>query len=99
MENAYPRSNILVVTLTNEGLKRVEAQSEKETLREAIGMLRDIFGPEVPTADRILVPPWWNNRFQRGSYNYPFSPPINILCTLRFQLYLNGKMVVQDGVK
>ncbi|KAK9123224.1 hypothetical protein Sjap_012826 [Stephania japonica] len=72
MENAYPGSNILVVTLTNEESKRVEAQSEKETLREAMGVLRDIFGPKVPIADRILVPRWWNNRFQRGSYsNYP----------------------------
>ncbi|KAK9153910.1 hypothetical protein Sjap_001390 [Stephania japonica] len=72
MENAYPGSHILVVTLTSEESKRVEAQSEKETLREATGVLRDIFGPEVPTADRILVPPWWNNHFQRRSYNnYP----------------------------
>ncbi|KAK9145380.1 hypothetical protein Sjap_005283 [Stephania japonica] len=72
MENAYPGSNILVVTLTNEESKRVEAQSEKETLREAIDMLRDIFGLEVHTAERILVPPWWNNHFQRGSCsNYP----------------------------
>ncbi|KAK9085740.1 hypothetical protein Sjap_026151 [Stephania japonica] len=73
MENAYPGSNILVVTLTNKESKRVEVQSEKETLREAIiGVLRDIFEPEVPTIDRILVPPWWNNHFQRGSYiNYP----------------------------
>ncbi|KAK9169839.1 hypothetical protein Syun_001979 [Stephania yunnanensis] len=72
MENAYPGSNVLVVTLTNEESKRVEAQSDKETLREAMGVLRDMFGLEVPTADRILVPRWWNNRFQRGSYsNYP----------------------------
>ncbi|KAK9145073.1 hypothetical protein Sjap_004976 [Stephania japonica] len=57
MENAYPGSNILVVTLPNEESKRVEVQSEKETLREAIGVLRDIFGQEVPTVDRIIVPP------------------------------------------
>ncbi|KAF8403785.1 hypothetical protein HHK36_011891 [Tetracentron sinense] len=72
MENAYPGSNILVVTLTNEESKRVEAQTDKETLKEAMGVLRDMFGPDVPDASHILVPRWWNNRFQRGSYsNYP----------------------------
>ncbi|KAL9659254.1 hypothetical protein QQ045_024059 [Rhodiola kirilowii] len=73
MENAYPGSNILVVTLTNEESKRVEAQADEETLSEAMGALRDMFGPNIPKATSIHVPRWWNNRFQRGSYsNYPF---------------------------
>ncbi|ESW20893.1 hypothetical protein PHAVU_005G023400 [Phaseolus vulgaris] len=72
MENAYPGSNILVVTLTNEESKRVEAQPDEETLREAMAVLRDMFGSGIPNAIDILVPRWWNNRFQRGSYsNYP----------------------------
>ncbi|KAG6761067.1 hypothetical protein POTOM_034259 [Populus tomentosa] len=72
MENAYPGSNILVVTLTNGESKRVEAQSDEETLEEAMGVLRDMFGPNIPNATDILVPRWWSNRFQRGSYsNYP----------------------------
>lgn len=72
MENAYPGSNILVVTLTNGESKRVEAQSNQETLKEAMEVLRDMFGPNIPNAIDILVPRWWNNRFQRGSYsNYP----------------------------
>ncbi|KAI3742902.1 hypothetical protein L1987_60600 [Smallanthus sonchifolius] len=72
MENAYPGSNILVVTLTNEESKRVESQSDQETMREAMGVLRDMFGPDIPEATDILVPCWYNNRYQRGSYsNYP----------------------------
>ncbi|OIT40579.1 PREDICTED: polyamine oxidase 1 [Nicotiana attenuata] len=72
MENAYPGSNILVVTLTNGESKRVEAQSDQETLREAMEVLRNMFGPDIPDATDILIPRWWNNRFQRGSYsNYP----------------------------
>ncbi|RDY04287.1 Polyamine oxidase 1, partial [Mucuna pruriens] len=72
MENAYPGSNILVVTLTNGESKRVEAQPDEETLREAMAVLRDMFGPNIPDAIDILIPRWWNNRFQRGSYsNYP----------------------------
>lgn len=72
MDNAYPGSNILVVTLTNGESKRVEAQPDQETLREAMEVLRDMFGRDIPDATDILVPRWWNNRFQRGSYsNYP----------------------------
>nr|GMC84481.1 polyamine oxidase 1 [Ipomoea batatas] len=72
MENAYPGSNILVVTLTNEESKRVEAQSDEDTLKEAMEVLRKIFGADIPDAIHILVPRWWNNPFQRGSYsNYP----------------------------
>ncbi|KAL3380700.1 hypothetical protein AABB24_001056 [Solanum stoloniferum] len=72
MENAYPGSNMLVVTLTNGESKRVEAQSDQDTLREAMEVLRNMFGPDIPDATDILVPRWWNNRFQRGSYsNYP----------------------------
>lgn len=72
MENAYPGSNILVVTLTNGESKRIEAQSDQETLREAMEVLRNMFGHDIPDATEILVPRWWNNRFQRGSYsNYP----------------------------
>ncbi|KAK7375599.1 hypothetical protein VNO78_35506 [Psophocarpus tetragonolobus] len=72
MENAYPGSNILVVTLTNGESKRVETQPDEDTLREAMAVLKDMFGPNIPDAIDILVPRWWNNRFQRGSYsNYP----------------------------
>ena len=72
MENAYPGSNILVVTLTNGESKRVESQTDEETLKEAMEVLRDMFGPNIPEATNILVPRWYNNRFQRGSYsNYP----------------------------
>ncbi|XP_057807749.1 polyamine oxidase 1 isoform X2 [Salvia miltiorrhiza] len=72
MENAYPGSNILVVTLTNGESKRIEAQSDQETLIEAMEVLRNMFGHDIPDATDILVPRWWNNRFQHGSYsNYP----------------------------
>ncbi|KAK6140537.1 hypothetical protein DH2020_025714 [Rehmannia glutinosa] len=72
MENAYPGSNILVVTLTNGESKRIEAQSDQETKKEAMEVLRNMFGDDIPDATDILVPRWWNNRFQRGSYsNYP----------------------------
>lgn len=89
MENAYPGSNILVVTLTNEESKRVEKQGEEETLKEAMGALRDMFGPHIPEASHILLPKWWNNRFQRGSYtNYPIlSNPLHFTEIKVFSLH------------
>ncbi|XP_023637170.1 polyamine oxidase 1 isoform X2 [Capsella rubella] len=84
MENAYPGSNILVVTLTNEQSKRVEAQSDQETLKEAMTVLRDMFGSNIPYATDILVPRWWNNRFQRGSYsNYPMISDNKLLQNIK----------------
>ncbi|KAL1300489.1 hypothetical protein HN51_045139 [Arachis hypogaea] len=84
MENAYPGSNILVVTLTNEESKRVEAQSDEETLIEAMAVIRDMFGPNIPDAIDILVPRWWNNRFQRGSYsNYPIISNLNVFHNIK----------------
>ncbi|XP_061348302.1 polyamine oxidase 1-like isoform X2 [Gastrolobium bilobum] len=84
MDNAYPGSNILVVTLTNEESKRVEAQSDEETQREAMAVLRDMFGPNIPDAIDILVPRWWNNRFQRGSYsNYPILSNLKIFHNIK----------------
>ncbi|KAL9421013.1 hypothetical protein AB3S75_038558 [Citrus x aurantiifolia] len=84
MENAYPGSNILVVTLTNGESKRVEAQPDEETLKEAMEVLRDMFGPDIPNATDILVPRWWNNRFQRGSYsNYPIISDNQLVNSIR----------------
>ncbi|XP_056164335.1 polyamine oxidase 1-like [Syzygium oleosum] len=72
MEDAYPGSNILVVTLTNGESKRVESRSDEETLKEAMEVLRDMFGPNIPNATDILVPRWLNDKFQRCSYSkYP----------------------------
>ncbi|KAL1188935.1 Polyamine oxidase 1 [Cardamine amara subsp. amara] len=84
MENAYPGSNILVVTLTNEESKRVEAQTDKETMEEAMSVLRDMFGPTIPYATDIIVPRWWNNRFQCGSYsNYPMISDNQLLQNIK----------------
>lgn len=92
MENAYPGCNILVVTLTNGESKRIESQSDQETMKEAMEVLRNMFGPNIPDAIDILVPRWWNNRFQRGSYsNYPIYVDNQIVddikvCTFFFYL-------------
>ncbi|KAI4323443.1 hypothetical protein L6164_023048 [Bauhinia variegata] len=95
MDSAYPGSNILVVTLTNGESKRVEAQSDEETLKEAMGVLRDMFGPNIPDATGILVPRWWNNRFQRGSYsNYPIVSNLQVVHDIKApigRIFLTGE--------
>ncbi|KAL2478432.1 Polyamine oxidase 1 [Forsythia ovata] len=95
MENAYPGSNILVVTLTNGESKRVEAQSDQQTMKEAMEVLRKMFGPQIPDAIDILVPRWWNNRFQRGSYsNYPIyinHPLIDDIKAPLGRIYFTGE--------
>ncbi|XP_023004527.1 polyamine oxidase 1-like [Cucurbita maxima] len=84
MENAYPGSNILVVTITNGESKRIEAQSDEETLSESMEVLRDMFGPDIPDAIDILVPRWWSNRFQRGSYsNYPITSDCQVIQNIK----------------
>ena len=84
MENAYPGSNILVVTVTNGESKRVEAQSDEETMKESMEVLRDMFGPDIPDATDILVPRWWSNRFQRGSYsNYPIISDCQVVQNIK----------------
>lgn len=91
MEDAYPGSNILVVTITNGESKRIEAQSDEETLRESMEVLRDMFGPDIPDAIDILVPRWWSNRFQRGSYsNYPIISDCQVVQNIKVYCLLSA---------
>ncbi|KAE8727471.1 Polyamine oxidase 1 [Hibiscus syriacus] len=100
MENAYPGSNILVVTLTNDESKRVESQSDEETLKEAMVVLRDMFGPEIPNATDVLVPRWWNNRPQLDAYSLPVNTQVKdsmAMCMVdTLQVFETGKTVVEE---
>ncbi|KAF3775669.1 Polyamine oxidase [Nymphaea thermarum] len=74
LENQYPGSNILFVTVTDDEARRIERQSDNVTKEEAMEVLRKIFGPEIPDAMDILVPRWGMDRLQRGSYsNWPIG--------------------------
>ncbi|KAI4983084.1 hypothetical protein ZWY2020_023576 [Hordeum vulgare] len=57
------------------GRTRIEQQSDKQTLTEAMEVLRKMFpGKDVPDATEILVPRWWSNRFFRGTFsNWPIG--------------------------
>ncbi|KAJ8753539.1 hypothetical protein K2173_022780 [Erythroxylum novogranatense] len=74
LENEYPGSNILFVTVTYEESRRVEQLSDKEVEAEAMEILKKMFGKNIPKPVDILVPRWGMDRFFRGSYsNWPDS--------------------------
>lgn len=50
-----PRSGILHVTVTSEVGRRVESQSESETLSEIMAELRKVYGPNIPEAQGKLL--------------------------------------------
>ncbi|VAI93706.1 unnamed protein product [Triticum turgidum subsp. durum] len=74
-EQQYPGSNVLLVTVTDDESRRIEQQSDNQTMAEAVAVLRKMFpGKDVPDATEILVPRWWSNRFFKGSFsNWPIG--------------------------
>ncbi|XP_058091671.1 polyamine oxidase 1-like isoform X1 [Magnolia sinica] len=74
LERAYPGSNALLVTVTDDESRRIEQQPDSETKAEIMEVLRSMFGKNIPDATDILVPRWWSNRFYKGTYsNWPIG--------------------------
>ncbi|CAN6305338.1 unnamed protein product [Urochloa humidicola] len=75
LENEYPGSNILLVTVTDDESRRIEQQSDQQTQNEAVEVLKKMFpGRDVPNAKKIFVPRWWSDKFFRGSFsNWPIG--------------------------
>ncbi|XBI50160.1 hypothetical protein VPH35_113612 [Triticum aestivum] len=74
-EKEYPGSDVLLMTVTDEESRRIEQQSDNQTMAEAMEVLRKMFpGKDVPDATEILVPRWWSNRFFKGTFsNWPIG--------------------------
>jgi len=67
----YPDSHLLFVTVTDDLARRVELQSDEETLAQAIEVLRTMY-PNAPNATGIFYPRWTQDPLFRGSYsNWP----------------------------
>lgn len=74
MDNQYPDAHIIFVTVTDDESRRIEQQSDEQTLKEVMEVLRKMFGPEIPEPEDILIPRWWSNRYFRGSFsNWPIG--------------------------
>ncbi|WOL18620.1 hypothetical protein Cni_G27417 [Canna indica] len=54
-EKEYPGANVLMVTVTDDESKRIEKQDDSETKKEAMEVLRKIFGEDIPEAEYILT--------------------------------------------
>uniref|UniRef100_K4AJR7 Amine oxidase domain-containing protein n=1 Tax=Setaria italica TaxID=4555 RepID=K4AJR7_SETIT len=75
LENEYPGSSILLITITDDESRRIEQQSYEQTKAEATEVLRKMFPDrDVPNATDIFVPWWWSDKFFKGSFsNWPIG--------------------------
>ncbi|KAK9684708.1 hypothetical protein RND81_10G226900 [Saponaria officinalis] len=76
LENEYPGSNVMFVTVADDESIRVEQQSDEKTKAEAMEVLRKMFGNKIPEATHIMVPKWKSDRFYQGCFtNWPVGYP------------------------
>ncbi|KAH9611769.1 hypothetical protein KSS87_009033 [Heliosperma pusillum] len=72
LENEYPGSNIMFVTVADQESIRIEQQPDEETKAEAMEVLRKIFGKDIPDATDIMIPRWNSDRLYKGTFsNWP----------------------------
>lgn len=50
--------------------RRLEGLSDREVVREAMGVLRTMYGPSVPDPSATLVTRWGSDPWSKGSYSY-----------------------------
>ncbi|XP_074316274.1 polyamine oxidase 1-like [Silene latifolia] len=72
LENEYPGSNIMFVTVADQESIRIEQQPDEETKAEIMEVLRKIFGKHIPDATDIMIPRWNSDRLYKGTFsNWP----------------------------
>ncbi|XP_074316273.1 polyamine oxidase 1-like [Silene latifolia] len=72
LDNEYPGSNIMFVTVADQESIRIEQQPDSKTKAEAMEVLRKIFGKNIPDATDIMIPRWNSDRFYKGTFsNWP----------------------------
>ncbi|KRY05901.1 Polyamine oxidase, partial [Trichinella patagoniensis] len=73
-EREYPGAHVLLVTVTDDESRRIEQQPDSVTKAEAMEVLREMFGKNIPEATDIFVPRWWSDRFYKGTFsNWPIG--------------------------
>ncbi|CAG7924131.1 unnamed protein product [Penicillium olsonii] len=80
-----PDSNIIFVTVTNEFAYRAERQTDEETKKEAMEVLRKMF-PEkdIPEPTAFMYPRWTQEPWAYGSYsNWPPATSLEMHQNLR----------------
>ncbi|CAH1801854.1 unnamed protein product [Owenia fusiformis] len=70
----HPGSNILMSTLTGDEAKRIASLTEAEIVAENMGVLRSMYGANIPDPISVLVNTWLDNPLTMGSYsNWPIG--------------------------
>lgn len=63
-----------MVTATGDFGRRNELLSDAEIIEETMGVLREMYGPDIPDPLDIVVPRWTIDPLYRGSYsNWPLG--------------------------
>ncbi|KAE8396166.1 amine oxidase [Aspergillus alliaceus] len=85
IDGFHPGSNIIFVTVTNELARRVERQSDEQTKKEIVDVLRNMFPDvDVPEPTDILYPRWSTEPWAYGSYsNWPMGTTLEMHENLR----------------
>ena len=79
MDSEFPGANILIVTITDDESRRIEQQSDSDTLAEIMVVLRSMFGKDIPTANSIYVSRYFTDRLFRGTFsNWPIGVDDNV---------------------
>lgn len=83
-----PKSNLLLVTVTDGEALRISKQSKEETQTEIMDVLRSIYGNYIPDPEEIVYKNWHSDPLFRGSYsNWGASYPFDVFRRLREPLY------------
>ena len=74
-DSSLPKgTNILLVTVTGEESIILEHQSNEQTQKEIIGVLKNMYGPYIPRPLGIYYPKWGLDRFFFGTWaNLPIG--------------------------
>ncbi|XP_062500821.1 uncharacterized protein LOC134178054 [Corticium candelabrum] len=67
--NNDPNWNVLLITALDDLSKKVESQTENETVSEIMEILRKIYGSHIPDPIDVVIPIWFNNPLFYGSYS------------------------------
>ncbi|CAG7935716.1 unnamed protein product [Penicillium nalgiovense] len=80
-----PDSNIIFVTVTNEFAYRVERQTDEQTKKEAMEVLRKMFpDKDIPEPTAFTYPRWTSEPWAYGSYsNWPPATSLEMHQNLR----------------
>ncbi|KAI8384350.1 uncharacterized protein BYT42DRAFT_562210 [Radiomyces spectabilis] len=94
-------TNIFFVTVTQSESYRVEAMEDEEVRKEAMAVLRSMYGDDIPEATEIMFPRWHSNPLFRGSYsNWPIGEldqhHINMKAPLHNRLFFAGEAMSKE---